>query len=115
MSDSSLDAIDKEILALQEKRKAIYDKDRGTALKTTMEAVKKFTFTAEELGITAPVMEKMVAASKTVKSTSTSKAEPKYQDPVTGKTWAGGKGPQPKFIKAQLDAGKSIDEFLIKK
>ena len=112
MSDSALDAIDKEIAALQEKRKGVYEKDRGAALKTTLEAVKKFSFTAEELGITAPVMEKKTAA---VKATSTSKAEPKYKDPETGKTWAGGKGPQPKFIKAQIAAGKSIDEFLIKK
>jgi DNA-binding protein H-NS len=112
MSDSALDAIDKEIAALQEKRKSVYEKDRSAALKTTFEAVKKFSFTAEELGITGPMREKKAAVAKT---TSTSKAEPKYKDPVTGKTWAGGKGPQPKFIKTQIAAGKSIDEFLIKK
>jgi DNA-binding protein H-NS len=115
MSDSALDAIDKEIAALQEKRKGVYEKDRAAALKTTVDAVKKFSFTAEELGITAPVVEKKAAVAKTTKTTSTSKAEPKYKDPNSDKTWAGGKGPQPKFIKTQIAAGKSIDEFLIKK
>jgi DNA-binding protein H-NS len=112
MSDSALDAIDKEIAALQEKRKGVYEKDRAAALKTALEAVNKFSFTAEELGITGSVAKKTTTSKTT---TSTSKAEPKYRDPETGKTWAGGKGPKPKFIQVALAAGKSIDAFLIKK
>lgn len=113
MSDTqSSEEIDKAIAALQEKREAVFTKERIAALKTTIDAVTKFKFTAGELGITAPAMEKKTAASKKV---GTSKAEPKYKDPATGKTWAGGKGPKPKFIKDQIKAGKSIDVFLIKK
>ena len=113
MSDTqSSEEIDKAIAALQEKREAVFAKERIAALKTTIDAVNKFKFTAVELGITAPAVDKKTTVAKT---SSTSKAEPKYKDPATGKTWAGGQGPKPNFIKNQIKAGKSIDEFLIKK
>lgn len=37
---------------------------------------------------------------------------PKYLDPVTGNSWSG-RGKQPNWIKARLEAGHAIQDFLI--
>lgn len=42
------------------------------------------------------------------------KVLPKYQNPQTSETWAG-RGKQPRWLKAQLRAGKKLDDFLIKR
>lgn len=109
MSEKELDAIDKEMEALSAKRKAIVEKSRGAALVSVQATITKYAFTAEELGF------EVVAPQKTAKASPKAKKEAKYKDPATGQTWAGGKGPKPKFIKDALTAGKSIDVFLIKK
>lgn len=109
MSEKELDAIDRELEALNAKRKAVLEKSRATALLTVQATIAKYAFTASELGLSTG----FTKASKT--KVTKAKAEAKYKDPATGQTWGGGKGPKPKFIKEALDAGKSIDEFLIKK
>lgn len=48
------------------------------------------------------------------KSASGVKLPAKYRDPATGKTWAG-VGRAPKWVSEAEAAGKSRDEFLIKK
>lgn len=112
MSDTqSIDDLDKEISDLQARRKAIFDSTRAAVLEATLSTVSKYGFTAVELGL--------VGVKATQKETSTKvspseKIEPKYQDPATGKTWGGGRGAKPKWVKAYVDAGQSIDEFLIK-
>ena len=40
------------------------------------------------------------------------KVPAKYRDPATGSTWSG-RGLQPKWLKAALDAGRSLNEFTI--
>ncbi len=40
------------------------------------------------------------------------KVAPKYRNPQTGDTWTG-RGITPKWLKAELDAGKQLDGFLI--
>ena len=40
------------------------------------------------------------------------KVLPKYRDPASGATWTG-RGLRPKWLQAQLDAGKSVSDFAI--
>ena len=40
------------------------------------------------------------------------KVAPKYRDPATGATWSG-RGLQPKWLKAALDAGRPLSEFAL--
>ena len=42
------------------------------------------------------------------------KVAPKYRDPATGDTWAG-RGARPRWLVAQLKAGKTLDNFAIEK
>jgi DNA-binding protein H-NS len=42
------------------------------------------------------------------------KVAPKYRDPATGDTWAG-RGARPRWLVAQLKAGKTLDTFAIEK
>lgn len=113
MSDTqSIDDLDKEISDLQAKRKAIFDSTRSAVLEATLSTVIKYKFTAVELGL---VGLKATQKEVSTKVSASEKAEPKYQDPATGKTWGGGRGATPKWVKAHIDAGRSMDEFLIKK
>lgn len=41
------------------------------------------------------------------------RVKPKYRNIKTGETWAG-RGQQPKWMVAQVKAGKKVDDFLIK-
>lgn len=107
----SIAALDEEITALQLKRKMIFDSSRAAALEATLGTINQYGFTATELGLTrVSKLKKNAPATKS----SQSKAEPKYQDPTTGKTWAGGKGATPLWVKSHLKAGHSIDALLIK-
>lgn len=38
---------------------------------------------------------------------------PKYRHPKTGQEWSG-RGLTPKWLKAEIDSGKTLDSFLIK-
>ena len=40
------------------------------------------------------------------------KLPPKYRDPATGSTWSG-RGLQPNWLKAVLEAGRSLSEFSV--
>lgn len=40
------------------------------------------------------------------------KVAPKYRDPVTNETWSG-RGLQPKWLRAALEAGRKIEEFAL--
>lgn len=40
------------------------------------------------------------------------KLEPKYKDPVSGKTWAG-RGRLPSFVKEAIASGKTLEDFKI--
>ncbi|MEY8875225.1 MAG: H-NS family nucleoid-associated regulatory protein, partial [Leptothrix sp. (in: b-proteobacteria)] len=42
----------------------------------------------------------------------TRKVAPKYRDPSTGETWSG-RGLQPKWLKAALETGRSLEEFSV--
>ncbi|MFM2119955.1 MAG: hypothetical protein RL722_1423 [Pseudomonadota bacterium] len=42
----------------------------------------------------------------------TRKVAPKYRDPATGETWSG-RGLKPKWLKAALEAGRSLGDFAL--
>jgi DNA-binding protein H-NS len=41
------------------------------------------------------------------------KVAAKYRDPATGNAWSG-RGLKPKWLKAALDGGRSLDEFAVR-
>lgn len=63
-----------------------------------------------EYGLTISDLGGGPRAGKAAKSKST--AVPKYRGP-NGELWAGGPGRKPEWIRAVLDAGKSIEDFRI--
>ena len=95
----SVDAYSREVhAALEQKRE-----DRIAELKAQVEADKARTAATEaELAALCPAPVKMANPSK-----------PKYQDPAKPEcTWAG-KGKQPGWLKEKLEAGASLEDFLI--
>lgn len=105
---NEVEALDQEIATLQAKRKAILDSKRTDALQSVKDTIRTFGFTAQELGLYT-AMAPVGADSKVVK-----KREPKYANPENpSETWAG--GAQPKWVKAYLAKGGTIDDLKIKK
>ena len=90
-----------EVQAMLEQKR----EDRIAELKAQVEADKARTAATEaELAALCPPAVKMVNPSK-----------PKYQDPAKPEcTWAG-KGKQPGWLKEKLEAGASLDDFLVDK
>lgn len=103
-----IQSLEQQIAELQAKKHAIIEAKRLEALTQARELVKVYGFSATELGISA-------VASKSVKLSSAGvKAAPKYANPEnTAETWHGGKGPKPKWVKALLEAGKNLEDYLI--
>lgn len=105
-------------------------------VKETKEAIieikrlmKLYELTAEDIGLTSargpkaasragrPRSKKAGAAKSTKPRTSKAndgraRVAPKFKDPETGATWTG-RGKQPKWLAAQISAGKTIDQFRI--
>jgi len=103
----TLESLDKELAAIQAKRKALLDKTRATALAKVKEEIKTYNFTATELGIEVTHARKKKAPAKV--------APPKYANPDNpAQTWAGSKGPKPAWIKAFLAKKGDLTTLLIK-
>ena len=74
------------------------------------EAISKVRALMAEHGLTAS---DLVAKSTGPRaSTSGRKVAAKYRDPATGTTWSG-RGLQPKWLRAALEAGRSLSDFAI--
>ena len=97
----SIDEYGREVQAMLEQKR----EERIAELKAQVEADKARTAATEaELAALCPAPVKMANPSK-----------PKYQDPAKPEcTWAG-KGKQPGWLKEKLEAGASLDDFLIDK
>ncbi len=103
-----VEALDQEIAELQAKRKALLDSKRTDALQTTIATIRTFGFTAQELGLYSP------ATPASTNNKSGKKREPKYANPENpAETWAG--GAKPKWVKAYLAKGGSVEDLRIKK
>ena len=109
MDDTQIDAIDNQIAELQAKKKALLDKTRAEVLITTRASVARYGFTAIELGL--GVSTPQTAKTKPVKA----KLPPKYANPANPeKTWAGGKGATPLWVKDHIAKGGKLEDLLIK-
>lgn len=109
MTDKQIDDLDKKIAALEEERQKLLNTKRADVLTDTIATVARYGFTASELGLVATTH--YTTKTKPVKA----KAPPKYADPANPeKTWAGGKGARPLWVQSHLNAGKSLDDLLIK-
>lgn len=113
-------SIDKEMADLAERRQKLLAKSRDDELEKAKVVIKTYGFTAAELEIEVleakpiKIARKARAAYGTAK-TVVKKAPPKYADPANPeKTWAGGKGARPLWVQSHLNAGKSLDDLLIK-
>lgn len=105
---NEVQSIDEQIAALQAQKKKLLDAKRTDALKEVLTLVRTFGFTAQELGLVAPV--------KASGASSKAKAEAKYQNPNNpAETWHGGKGPRPKWVKEYLNNSGLLEDILIKK
>ncbi len=95
----SIDEYAGEVRAMLERKR----EERIAELKAQVEADKARTAATEaELAALCPAPVKMANPSK-----------PKYQDPAKPEcTWAG-KGKQPGWLKEKLEAGASLEDFLI--
>jgi DNA-binding protein H-NS len=96
--------IEKQIAELTAKKQAIMNSQRQAVIQQVRTLINQYSLEPSELGIRGKVKS----------NTDTSKAAPKYADPHNPhSTWAGGKGARPKWVKAHLANGGSLDDLLI--
>lgn len=126
-----------EIELLQKKAEMLRKKELAAVIKELKQAIAHWGLTAEDLGLQGAgavrVARKAVgkkAASKAARKasgktaaakksaangrgrkTANAAAAPKYRDDQ-GNAW-GGRGPRPGWVKAALEAGRSIEEFAV--
>jgi len=75
------------------------------------DAISKIKSLMTEYGLTvADISGKATTAAP--KSTEGRKVAAKYRDPASGQTWTG-RGLKPKWLQAQLETGKQLEDFLI--
>lgn len=109
MNEARVAEIEKSIASLEAERQAILEAGRQEALTATKANITRYGFTASELGLG-------VATPKTTSTKAPkAKAPPKYANPANPeKTWAGGKGATPLWVKEHLAKGGKLDDLLIK-
>lgn len=74
------------------------------------DAISKVKALMAEYGLTAADLAQRAADG--VKKEPGAKVAAKYKDPATGQTWSG-RGLKPKWLQAQLAAGKALGDFAI--
>ncbi len=99
-----------QIEALQKQAEALRQSEIAGVIEEIKQKMRDYDLTPADLGFAVP----SAARSETAAGRSSKRAavKPKYQDPVSGKTWTG-RGVMPKWLKEAIDAGHSRDEFLI--
>ena len=73
-------------------------------------AIAKVKALMAEFGLTAADIAGKTVVPRT--KAAGSKVAPKYRDGSTGETWSG-RGLQPKWLKAALEAGRKLDDFAL--
>lgn len=111
--------ISKQISALTIEAEKVRKMELKTAIKDIKEKIAVFGLTAEDLGLNNnlksknPLSKRTKAGTKTRRENSKPKKKipPKYADGL-GNTWTG-RGKQPLWVKSAINAGKSIESFLV--
>ena len=102
--------IQKQIQNLQREAEKLRVQEMSGVIDRIKVAIAEYGITAEQLGFGSP--SKRVAAKKT-SSKAPSAGKAKYAN-GQGQVW-GGMGPRPAWLRAELDAGKSLEDFLVRK
>jgi DNA-binding protein H-NS len=82
--------------------------------KEVAEAISKIKALMDDYGLSIRDLGMGAAKATRGKASSKPASAPKYQDPVSGKTWTG-HGKAPGWLVSAVQAGKSRDDFLIGK
>lgn len=94
-----------QIESLKQQADAIRKKEVGEVIGRIKEAISFYQLTAEDLGLAGRAVSKPGGKSNGAAGAS----GPQYRDD-SGNTWSG-RGPRPRWLKAALAAGKSLDDF----
>lgn len=108
--NKQLDAKIQKARELQRQTEALMKDIKRTAIKEIHQYMARYNITLEELGATAASPAADQQPKKAVKRV---KVSPKYQSEDGLQTWTG-RGLKPKWLKAELDAGRKLEDFLIK-
>jgi DNA-binding protein H-NS len=100
--------IQKQIHSLQREAEKLRVQEMSGVIDRIKVAIAEYGITAEQLGFGSP--SNNVAARKT-SSKAPSSGKAKYSNTL-GQVW-GGMGPRPAWLRAELEAGKSLDDFLV--
>jgi DNA-binding protein H-NS len=98
--------LDKQAAELEKQLQEARREERAVVIAEIRELMSQHGLTVADLGGVAG----SVKASKRALAGTT--VAPKYRDPETGTTWTG-RGLQPKWVKAALANGKTLDELKI--
>lgn len=105
---NELEQLENQIAELQARKQTILDGQRKLVLDEMRNNIRLYGFTATELGLGG-------TKSAKAKSTASTDKQARYANPANPlQTWRGGKGPKPAWVKAQLAAGKSLENLRIK-
>ena len=107
--NKQLDAKIQKARELQRQTEALMKDIKRTAIKEIHQYMARYNITLEELGATAASKTKAAAPAADQQP----KVSPKYQSEDGLQTWTG-RGLKPKWLKAELDAGRKLEDFLIK-
>lgn len=93
--------------ALRKEQEAERKGERTQAIAAAKELIKTHDLTGPELGFSGKGSGKRTSGDKR------NVVAPKYQDPISGKTWTG-RGKSPAWLSAEIAAGREKQEFLIR-
>ena len=114
-AESTLEAINAKIAALQAKAEAIRKKEVSGVVAKIKDAIAHYGLTAADLGLGQTLGKSAKVSRKTgIPSTAgKSKRPAKYHD-GQGRAWSG-MGKRPDWFKAALAAGKTPEDLLVKR
>ena len=98
-------ALDKQALELDRQLQYARKAERAGVIDHIKQLLAANGLTVADLGLKVGVANRSSAAAG-------SKVAPKYRNADTGETWSG-RGLQPKWIKAALAAGKTLDQLKV--
>ena len=102
---SSLNDLRAQKAELEKQIESLGREQRGAAIAQVKALMADHGLTAADLAGKAPASGKNSAAKG-------SKVAAKYRDPESGTTWSG-RGLKPKWLKAAMEGGKSLEDFAV--
>lgn len=95
-----------QIEALKQQAEEMRQAEIAGVIADIRQKIADYNLSAADLGFGAPARAGKPAAGKR------GAVKAKYRNPATGASWSG-RGVMPKWLKAELDAGKAKEAFLI--